>query len=290
MYSDMRTLTLVVGLVALLMGLCMCGVAASGKTYAGFRAWTLGSILHFTASVLLSLRNVLPDVVTFVVSNVCAIAALSITFYGLLQFCGRKQSLFWHLALALAVAAGIAYFAFVKPSMMCRIILLSTCITLIGTNCLYVLYKYIPAILPRTNWMLLLGFGTITLWHAARIPVSLAIGDPALDFTAPKIAWPHPVTFMVSIVASTMCITGLIVLNYQRVESDLLAASNKIKTLEGFLPICAGCKMIRDDQGYWSQVEDYISQHTDVQFSHSLCPACMDKYYPERKKSENAKG
>ena len=56
---------------------------------------------------------------------------------------------------------------------------------------------------------------------------------------------------------------------------------NKVATLSGFLPICASCKKIRDDKGYWNQVEAYISEHSEVQFSHGLCPDCVKKLYPE---------
>jgi hypothetical protein len=50
--------------------------------------------------------------------------------------------------------------------------------------------------------------------------------------------------------------------------------------LRGLLPICATCKKIRDDQGYWSQVELYISQHSDAEFTHGICPECMAKGTP----------
>jgi hypothetical protein len=55
----------------------------------------------------------------------------------------------------------------------------------------------------------------------------------------------------------------------------------EIKQLSGMLPICASCKMIRDDQGYWNQIETYISQHSEAQFSHSVCPECAQKLYPD---------
>ena len=54
-----------------------------------------------------------------------------------------------------------------------------------------------------------------------------------------------------------------------------------IKTLHGILPICASCKKIRDDQGYWNQVEVYVRDHTDAEFSHGLCPECAKKLYSE---------
>ena len=54
-----------------------------------------------------------------------------------------------------------------------------------------------------------------------------------------------------------------------------------IKTLKGLMPICASCKRIRDDKGYWNQIESYIQQHSDAEFSHGLCPECAKKIYPK---------
>ncbi len=62
---------------------------------------------------------------------------------------------------------------------------------------------------------------------------------------------------------------------------ELQAALSEIKQLSGLLPICAGCKKIRDDDGYWQQVETYIRNHSEVEFSHSICPACTRELYPE---------
>ncbi|MBF0233995.1 MAG: hypothetical protein HQK65_13295 [Desulfamplus sp.] len=63
--------------------------------------------------------------------------------------------------------------------------------------------------------------------------------------------------------------------------TSLKKALNEVKTLKEFIPICAHCKNIRDDQGYWNQVEKYISENLDAQFSHGICPECMKKYYSE---------
>lgn len=53
----------------------------------------------------------------------------------------------------------------------------------------------------------------------------------------------------------------------------------KVKILSGMLPVCSYCKKIRDDKGYWNQIEDYIKKHSEVDFSHSICPECAEKYY-----------
>ena len=62
---------------------------------------------------------------------------------------------------------------------------------------------------------------------------------------------------------------------------NLQEALAQVKTLSGLLPICANCKKIRDDQGYWHQVETYIKSHSEADFSHSICPECGKKLYPE---------
>jgi len=69
--------------------------------------------------------------------------------------------------------------------------------------------------------------------------------------------------------------------NEKRLIADLQASLEEIKTLSGMLPICANCKKIRDDHGYWQQLDDYISEHNIVQFSHSICPECTRLLYPE---------
>jgi PAS domain S-box-containing protein len=61
---------------------------------------------------------------------------------------------------------------------------------------------------------------------------------------------------------------------------ELQEALAKVKTLRGFLPICSSCKKIRDDKGYWEQVETYIRDHSEAQFSHGICPECAKKLYP----------
>jgi CheY-like chemotaxis protein len=61
---------------------------------------------------------------------------------------------------------------------------------------------------------------------------------------------------------------------------DLQKALSEVKKLSGLLPICASCKKIRNDQGYWSQVEAYIEEHSEVVFTHSVCPECAKALYP----------
>ena len=62
---------------------------------------------------------------------------------------------------------------------------------------------------------------------------------------------------------------------------QLQSALEKVKLLNGLLPICANCKNIRDDNGYWNQIESYIQDHSEAEFSHGICPECVKKLYPD---------
>jgi hypothetical protein len=67
----------------------------------------------------------------------------------------------------------------------------------------------------------------------------------------------------------------------ERLVRELQAAMGNVKILTGLLPICVSCKRIRNDQGYWDQVETYISKHSEARFSHGTCPECTRRLYPE---------
>ena len=67
----------------------------------------------------------------------------------------------------------------------------------------------------------------------------------------------------------------------EKLIAELQEALSQVKQLSGLLPICASCKKIRNDQGYWEDVEVYVRDHSEAQFSHSICPECMKKLYSE---------
>lgn len=66
-----------------------------------------------------------------------------------------------------------------------------------------------------------------------------------------------------------------------QLNRELKAALERVKQLSGLLPICFNCKRIRDDKGYWEQIEKYIREHSEAEFSHGLCPDCAHKLYPQ---------
>jgi hypothetical protein len=74
--------------------------------------------------------------------------------------------------------------------------------------------------------------------------------------------------------------TGLLVLVLNQQHAALMTTMMTLRRLQGLLPICASCKRIRDDAGYWKEIEIYIHEHSEAEFSHGLCPECAARLYP----------
>ena len=72
----------------------------------------------------------------------------------------------------------------------------------------------------------------------------------------------------------------------EKLICELQEALKNVKTLSSLLPICMSCKKIRDDKGYWNQIEEYITEHTDTLFSHGVCPDCLKKMYSDFDKED----
>jgi hypothetical protein len=85
--------------------------------------------------------------------------------------------------------------------------------------------------------------------------------------------------FKNGIEAHLALVTAMEELNRKNLE--LQSALGEVKALRGLLPICSICKKVRDDKGYWDQIETYIEKHSDAQFTHGICPDCVRNFYPE---------
>jgi PAS domain S-box-containing protein len=102
-------------------------------------------------------------------------------------------------------------------------------------------------------------------------------GSAHLDLTLSILPWREGCAILVSLRDATERIAAE--RERERLIAELEAALENVKTLKGLLPICAHCKKIRDDQGYWRKVETYIEERSDAEFSHGICPECAKKYF-----------
>jgi PAS domain S-box-containing protein len=124
---------------------------------------------------------------------------------------------------------------------------------------------------------------TVPIFRNQKIVAILGLGNKPTDYTEDDIR-------IVSFLADVTWEMAQKKRAEEALEEErrrLQQALDEVRTLRGIVPICASCKNIRDDKGFWNQVEKYVSDHTEAEFSHSICPDCAKKLYPELYKDIN---
>ncbi len=278
-YLDMRTLFFVSGIISLIFFVIMLYVYMTRKIYPGFWEWVVSYSLLFTASTLISLRGIIPDFLSIVMANLFIAAGLILWEYGLIAFTGGKQRMGWHIFILVFLTTTSIYFTYSSPDVNIRILIISGLTTAYCIRCLSVIHKRIPLILPKSNLLLIVAFYGLALWSTFRFFFTLFLEQEISDLMTTGII--HGLMIIVSFSSTILTGMGYIAITLQRVENDFLVAQNEIKTLKGFLPICSSCKKIRDDKGYWNQIESYIREHSEAEFTHGICPECFKKLYPD---------
>jgi hypothetical protein len=127
--------------------------------------------------------------------------------------------------------------------------------------------------------MVYVGAVLITLWIPNRaFTIGMAVTATVLTILGYYASPAGGILWMVlvnrGLAIAVIWLTTTLVLLHKKARED-------IKTLRGWLAMCASCKKIRDDQGFWKGLEHYIEEHAEVLFTHSLCPSCTQKWYPE---------
>ena len=143
--------------------------------------------------------------------------------------------------------------------------------------------EWVIAAAPKAGW----GAGSPAVWHIRWLNLLVILTSALLTWFLVR----NPIRLRMMVREATAALedardnlekrVALRTNELEKTNRELQEAIGKVKTLSGLLPICASCKKVRDDQGYWSQIEDYVKQHSDADFSHSICPECMQKLYPE---------
>ena len=121
----------------------------------------------------------------------------------------------------------------------------------------------------------------IALILAASILVYILAGAFDILERLAEFAWKHENLEIDELISVSVFLSFAFLVFWIRRWKSLKQAVSEIRQLRGIIPICASCKRVRDDDGYWHQVEAYISEHSDALFSHGICPDCMRKFYPE---------
>lgn len=145
----------------------------------------------------------------------------------------------------------------------------------LGFSAYYLLPIALATWFGGRRWGFLTAFLALAAWQGADRVSGHAYSHPFYAFWA---VLDHAITFFLFAGAFGWLVTTL--RRFQETSTALSVALYQVKELKGLLPICAWCKNVRDDQGYWESIETYIASHTRASFSHGICPSCKDKYFP----------
>jgi hypothetical protein len=256
------------------------------KTHRGPGWWTLGTALISSAFAFNYLRDS-PGIGLFAIvgNNMAFTAGLCFLYVGVMRFFDRQEP---RAALSTAYAVYnlvIVYFTFFNYNWAIRRLLFGIGVATLSFFIARVLFlENLPSV--RTSRYFLAGVFVLEM-----ILVSANALNPSARYSGNLIfnsSFLQLAVYLGSLIACTLWTFGFILLVNQRLAvernetiSRLQLALDQIKTLTGILPICAHCKKIRGDEGYWEQLEGYMSKHTEVEFTHGICPSCANAHFPE---------
>jgi hypothetical protein len=273
---DVRTITSVCGVVHLAVAVVPTYQWFRQRTYAGFGAWVLAGWSSFLGILLVSLRGVVPDVLSYIVSNLLLVSTPSFITIGIVRFTGGHSRLWRHGAYLGLVALGLVFFTFRHPSLQARILLISATVSATALTSAHLARRRLPEVLADMNPLVVGCLLFVGGFYALRVVVTVLV-PPINDYFAPSHL--QAVALLIYLCGHTTLIASLLVLNAQRLERELSLSQEESKALRGIIPICAHCKKIRDDQGAWNQLEAYIRAHSEATFSHGICPECAREVF-----------
>lgn len=280
-FLDIRTLAMVTGLISITLSASMVYFSMRRLTYPGFKSWTAGFVFAGLGMIFVSLRHQIPDWISILAANFC------IFMFPLLMFCGLsrfKQApcklwLPWSI-----IGAGMflmIYYTYWAPNVTARIVVVSLVLS-------YLLSLNVAALLKQgglpqkyRNSMLTFVFAFMTIWYLFRAAMTPLVDAHITGFFSGGAL--QGISFIVYTLGCVLIMSGLTALNAQRMEGELASAGQSIEKLQELVPICSSCKKIRDDKGYWQAVESYIQQRTNDDLTHSICPECAKRLYPDLK-------
>lgn len=288
-FFDMRTLLAANAALSLYVAGWLLLYKIYQKTYPGFSFWMVGSFFVAITYILLYLSAVLPSwCIVFVHAFIALTEVLRLD--GVSRFTSGFKKAKRYYCLPVVYTAVILYFTIVSESAVTRNVLLGvfSFVIILPTSLLF--FKNVS----KKNRNLYIATGLLYLLYGSFIlgrSILWLFSSHGNVLSYGKIEQVH--FFLIMIFEVGMGIS-ILMINGQRLELDLSAsrddlqetvlklqaAISEVNTLSGLLPICASCKKIRDDKGYWNQIEQYFQEHSTVKFSHGICPECMQKHYP----------
>ncbi len=281
---DLKTIAVchvsMVGFVALVLLFCRVHL----KTYAGFNYWLAGNVVAICGYIALLIRLSGHEAVSVLVGNALFVLTAVLRLEATSRFLrGVPAGRAYYLLIPI-VTGILAWFYFIEPSISLRNLAMS--LTVAGI-CLKMAWEFLRhagarrLVLYRAISFMMAAFAAALLLRA----VLWCRHPEAGLFEASSFHAPYVLGAILGEMGMGM---AFLLANSQRLEeeladseAELTARLAEIKVLRGMLPICASCKSIHDGHGHWEKIESYVQRHTEAEFSHSICPDCVRRLYPD---------
>ena len=289
---DLKTLFVTLAVITTFVGLALFFYGKNSKTYPGFHLWAIGTFFAAISYIAMLLRGgAIPVWASILIVNGAAVLAGLFRLDGVTRFLrGKSLARMYYASFPVAVLFA-GYFHFIRDSVIIRTAALA------GWACLFTWAIAALFIRSESAGTRLLNYtaGGINIAYGLSMLVRTVLnaqngGSAILESNAPN------AVFFSSVIVYEIWLGQLIMMmNSRRMEQELKLneeelrlnvdrlgkAMSEVKVLKGLLPICATCKKIRDDRGYWKQLEWYIDEHSEATFTHGICPECADDFRKE---------
>lgn len=250
-----------------------------GRTSA-MRYWMLAAWVMTVADVLFAMRPSLPYAVGRIAPTLLVTVGHAALFLAAQRTAGLRLRSRLTIAVIVLHAAGLALFLMHDQPSSWRMVLNSLVwggLSIGAALCLWRAPEYFwkPAVAPAT------AFVVHAVFHALRVGLAALFSTQGWSGAAEALQIIGDLEVSFFMVA---LFVGILIANLQLRHEELSSAHAEVQTLSGLLPICAWCKKVRNDEGYWQQVEDYFACRSGISFTHGVCTECL-----EEQKSEGAR-
>ena len=288
---DIKTLMACNGALLVFVAIALVLYWSDQKTYFGFGMWVMAAILAILGYAVLILRGIIPVWLSILGNNIFFVLVVLCRLDGIIRFLNNRKLHKIYYTVLVPLTVFNAYYYFVDDRIAMRTLVLGIAFFPICLASFWFLLKYSPQYLKRLHRLAAILYIVIGVTILLRAVFWLA--DPQGDIF--HASFFQAIFLLIAMLYEIGLGTLFLMMNSYKTENNLIGAQSKlqntvanletalseIKTLSGLLPICSSCHKIRDDQGYWNQLETYISSHSTAEFSHSICPDCIKKLYPE---------
>lgn len=287
----MRLLIITAAIVSSFMAVTMVFFQVRQKRYSGLGHWTAGTIAIALGHLAIALRGLIPDFPSIIAANIAYPLGTVLYLDGMRRFLNLSAlSPAWY-ALPAVCAAICSYLYFGQDDTALRALTVSVVMAIPHLATAILVFRHM-----RKERLLFYPIIAVEICLASALIVARGIWVMTLPNFVLLLESPIQHGFFITTTVMQIMVTlSFIMLNSERLEKELLAADEdskarveqlekamaEVKTLSGLLPICASCKRICDDKGSWHQIEEYISDRSEADFSHGICPECAKKLYPE---------